>query len=299
VTISPQLKAGASLSEAAKIIAESLRCVGVETPEVDTRVLLGCALRLKRTQLLAQSNRLLEQHDINAIFAVVSRRLKREPVSRILGCREFWDLMLQVTPDVFDPRPDTETLVEAVLDFVTRSGWHQRRIRILDIGTGSGAILLSLLSELPHAVGIATDISQAAIAVARVNAEHHGLLERCNFIVCNIAEGVRGRFDVIVTNPPYVRRSDIKVLEPEVRDYDPIVALDGSEDGLQPYRAIAQQGKNLLALGGRLFVELGEGQESAVSELLIAAGLAVVAIDSDLAGIPRALIACVPDSVKS
>ena len=251
--------------------------------------MLGHALQLDRAQLISHSERILDAHEAATISAFAARRLKREPVSRIIGHREFWNVMLQLSPDVLDPRPDTETVVEAALDFVVRGGWRMERLRILDIGTGTGALLLALLSELPNALGTGTDISAAALAVARGNAERHGLASRCIFVACDITAGVQGPFDLIVSNPPYVAHGDIATLAPEVRDYDPAVALDGGSDGLDGYRAIAADARRLLASGGRLIVELGAGQEGAVGALFTKAGLTVGKARDDLGGIARAL----------
>jgi release factor glutamine methyltransferase len=189
------------------------------------------------------------------------------------------------------PRPETETVVEAALDFVVRGGLRMQKLRILDVGTGSGALLLALLSELPNAVGVGTDISAAALDVARANAARNKLAARCAFIACNIAAGLQGPFDLIVSNPPYVARGEIASLAPEVRDYDPTLALDGGSDGLDGYRAIAADASRLLAPGGNLIVELGIGQEPAVRALFTNARLKVGAARDDLAGIPRALSA--------
>ena len=283
------LKAGASIDETVRLIAQSFQSAGIETPEVDARLLLGHALRLDRAQLLSQSDRLLEAREVDAVSALAARRLKREPVARIQGAKEFWSLPLTVTPDVLVPRPDTETVVEAALDFVARGGLRMEKLRILDIGTGCGALLLALLSELPNAVGTGTDISAAAAEVARANAERNKLAARCDFVVCDIAAGVQGKFDLIVSNPPYVARGDIATLAPEVRGYDPAIALDGGNDGLTAYRAIAAEAPRLLAEGARLIVELGAGQEPAVATLFTNAGLRVTGVREDLAGIPRAL----------
>jgi release factor glutamine methyltransferase len=222
---------------------------------------------------------------------LAARRLRHEPVARIFGRKEFWNLTLTVTPDVLVPRPETETVVEAALDAAVRDALQMEKLRILDIGTGSGALLLALLSELPHAVGTGTDISTAALAVARANAERNDLSDRCSFVACDIAAGLKGPFDLIVSNPPYIARRDIARLAPDVRDYDPPLALDGGDDGLGAYRAIAAQAPGLLAPGGRLIVELGAGQEVAVRALFTKAGLTVAPAHDDLAGIPRALIA--------
>ncbi len=287
--IVPGLKAGTSIEEAARLIAQSFKVAGIETPKVDARLLLGHALRLDRTQLIAQNGHILEAGEIDAVSLLAARRLKREPVARILGVKEFWSLPLTVTPDVLVPRPETETVVEAALDVFGISRTKMEKLRILDIGTGTGALLLALLSELHKAVGIGTDISGAAVEVARENAERNSLAARCNLIVCDIAAGVQGKFDLVVSNPPYVARGDIAALAPEVRAYDPAVALDGGSDGLDAYRAIAVEAHRLLAPGGRLIVELGAGQEAAVAALFSNAGLRVTAARKDLAGIPRVL----------
>jgi release factor glutamine methyltransferase len=284
-------KAGTSVAEALRLLAQALRLAGVESAEVDARALIGAALHLDRSKLITQSDRILEARDATAISALAVRRLKREPVARILGRKEFWSLPLAVTPDVLVPRPETETVVEAALDALNRDGAKTEDLRILDIGTGSGALLLALISELPNAVGFGTDISPAALDVARANAERNGLSARCNFVACNIATGVQGAFDLVVSNPPYVARGEITSLAPEVCLYDPALALDGGHDGLDGYRAIAAVARGLLAPAGRLIVELGAGQEPAVSALFTNAGLNITAARMDLAGIPRALAA--------
>lgn len=283
------LKDGASVSEALRLLAQSFRPAAIEQPEVDARVLLGHALHLDRARLIAQSDRILEAREIAVISALAARRLKHEPVSRILGQKEFWSLALTVSPDVLVPRPETETVVEAALDFVVRGGLRMEKLRILDIGTGSGALLLALLHELPNATGTGTDISTAALQVARTNASHCGFEPRCSFVACDMASGVHGSFDLVVSNPPYVAHGEIASLAPEVRDYDPALALDGGQDGLDAYRALAAETKRLLAPGGRLFVELGAGQEAAVRALFTNAGLTVGTARNDLAGIPRVL----------
>ena len=285
------LKAGISVDEAQRHLAKSFALAGIESGMTDARALIGAALRLSRAQLLAQSDRLLEPREIATIDALAARRLKREPVSRILGRKEFWSLMLDVTPDVLVPRPDTETLIEAALDYVVRGGLRLEPLRILDIGTGTGALMLALLQELPNARGIATDLSMPALHVARGNAERLHLDSRCSFVACNLADGVQGRFDLIVSNPPYIARGAIPSLDPEVRDYDPRLALDGGADGLDAYRAIAAGVPPLLAQGGRLIVEVGAGQAPPVTSLLEAAKFTVLSIRNDLAGIPRAISA--------
>src|SRR5258707_6576655 len=242
----PGLKDGASVAETLRMIGQSFGAAGIESPEADARILLGHALRLDRAGLVAQSGRLLEAREVNAVSALAARRLQREPVARILGEKEFWTLSLQISDAVLVPRPDTETVIEAALDFIVRGGLRLEALRILDIGTGSGALLLALLSELPKARGTGTDISAAALDIARGNAERNRLSGRCTFVVCDIAAGVQGPFDLIVSNPPYVAHGDIASLAPEVRDYDPAIALDGGKDGLDGYRAIANEAPRLL-----------------------------------------------------
>ena len=272
-------------------LAEQFRQAGIESAEADARLLISHALGLNRTALLTNGERVLSANEMSAIEALAARRLQREPVSRIIGRKEFWSLPLDVTADVLVPRPDTETVVEAALDFIDRNGMRMKPLRLLDIGTGSGALLLALLSELVNASGIATDISPAVINVARGNAERLGLASRCSFFFCNIADGVAGPFDLIVSNPPYIEHSAIATLDPEVRDHDPMLALDGGPDGLDCYRAIAAQAPRLLAPGGRLIVELGAGQDQAVSALFTKARMCVDTARPDLAGLPRALSA--------
>jgi len=294
VRLVPGLKAGASIAEALRLMAQFFRLNGIEDADADARILLAHALHLDRAQLLAQSDRLLEAREIDTVLPLAVRRLKREPVARILGRKEFWSLPLGLTPDVLVPRPETETIVEAALDRVLRGGLRLERLCVLDIGTGSGALLLALLKEMPNATGTGTDIDAGALACARANAERHNLAGRCSFVAGDMAAGLAGPFDLIVSNPPYVARGEIARLEPEVRDYDPKLALDGGEDGLDAYRAIAAAAPRLLAPDGRLIVELGAGQELSVRTLFTNTGLAIVTVRNDLSGIPRALVANAP-----
>ncbi len=287
------LAAARTMAAVRRELAEKFRQAGIDSAETDARLLMAHALRIDRAELIASGERALSADEIKAIDALAERRLKHEPVARIFGRKEFWSLSLQIGPAVLVPRPETETVVEAALDAVVADALQMEKLRILDIGTGSGALLLALLSELPNAVGIGTDISMAALQVARANAERNDLAGRCTFVACDIAAGLQGPFDLIVSNPPYVARGDIASLAPEVRDYDPALALDGGADGLDAYRAIAAQAHRLLAPGGRLIVELGAGQEAAVRALFTKAGLAVAAARDDLAGIPRALSATI------
>ena len=290
----PGLKAGVSVADAQRLMVRTFRLAGIDSPGADARALICAALHLTRAQLISQSDRILEAREASAAAALAARRTRREPVSRILGEKEFWSLPMRVTPDVLVPRPETETIVEAALDEIDSLGLRAEKLKILDIGTGTAALLLALLTELSQALGVATDISSAAIAVARGNAERLELTPRCKFVVCNVADAIGGRFDLIVSNPPYIARGAVETLEPEVRDFDPKLALDGGADGLDAYRAIAAAAPGLLRPGGWLIVELGIGQEAAVRALASVAGLQVKTVRPDLAGIARALVAQLP-----
>jgi release factor glutamine methyltransferase len=224
------------------------------------------------------------------VLALTARRLAHEPVAHLLGRKEFWGLELQVNADVLVPRPETETLIEAALDILKER--RMQPLRIADLGTGSGALLLALLREFPNATGFATDRSAPALEVARANARHHGLTPRAAFILGDYGLALSGGFDLVVSNPPYISTADIAGLAPDVRDYDPLLALDGGTDGLQAYRAIAADARRLAAPGGVLILEIGAGQAEGVTALLAQAGMAAIGPPrADLAGIPRAIIA--------
>jgi release factor glutamine methyltransferase len=281
---------GLSVSAARRALAAAFRAAGIETPELDARVLTAHALGLEHAALAAGADRSVSAAEAETIAAAAARRLAREPVARIAGVKEFWSLPLRVTPATLVPRPETETVVEAAIAAVDAKGERMRALRIADLGTGSGALLLALLSELPHAFGIGTDISVAALAVAQENARLLGA-GRAVLAACDFAASLRGPFDLIVSNPPYIPTHEIAGLAPEVRRYDPSLALDGGRDGLDGYRAIASAAPMLLAPGGNLVVEIGAGQAHDVAGLLAASGLAISAPRNDLLGIPRALLA--------
>jgi release factor glutamine methyltransferase len=226
--------------------------------------------------------------DAGLLERQILRRLAGEPLDRIIGRRGFWTLDLAVTPDVLSPRPDTETIVRAALDHVT--GARDRICRILDLGTGSGAILLALLAELPHAHGVGVDISAAALSIATANARANGLADRTEWRLGSWADPVTGQFDIVVSNPPYIPSAEIAGLDVEVRDHDPALALDGGADGLDCYRAILPALPGLLAEGGVAVLEIGLGQADAVPALAATAGLAVIEIRPDLGGVPRAVV---------
>jgi release factor glutamine methyltransferase len=282
--------AARSIGSARQALAAKLRAGGIETPELDARILIGHALSLDHTALVAAGTRRLDADEEDAIAALTRRRLGREPVARILGCKEFWSLPLQIDAATLVPRPETETVVEAALEAIDARGARQRRLRIADLGTGCGALLLALLTELPHAFGVGTDLSHRALRVACGNARRQGLA-RAAFVACDVAAALGAPFDVIVSNPPYVASGDIAALAPEVRNFEPHQALDGGADGLDFFRAIAAAAPALLARDGALVVELGIGQAGPVAALFAAAGLAPSPPRPDLNGVPRALLA--------
>jgi release factor glutamine methyltransferase len=227
-----------------------------------------------------------------ALNALAARRLRREPVARIVGRKEFWGLELRINEATLVPRPETETVVEAALAAADAGGARGRPLRILDLGTGSGALLLALISELPNAQGVGTDISVPALSMARENAGRLGLAQRARFVASDFGTALAGGFDLVVSNPPYIASAEIDTLPPEVR-HDPRNALDGGADGLSCYRAIARDARRLLAPAGHLIVEIGFGQAAPVAALLAGAGLAPSPPRADLAGISRALCASV------
>jgi release factor glutamine methyltransferase len=287
-------RAQGSVGEIRRALAQSFRAAGLDTPDLDARLLVGHALGLDHSALAAQAQRTLAAEETRAIDALAARRLAREPVARILGTKEFWGLPLRLTADTLVPRPETETVVEAALAALDPAQ-RKRALRLADLGTGSGALVLALLSELPGAQGVGTDVSLGALACARANAAVLGLAGRAWFVACDQGAALKPGFDLVVANPPYVARDQIATLEPEVRDYDPRRALDGGADGLDAYRTIASDISRLLAPRGILVLELGAGELDAVSALMVQAGLAVEGVHHDLAGMPRALVVkCLP-----
>jgi release factor glutamine methyltransferase len=289
------LTPGTTIAQARIAVAHTFRRAGLESPELDARVLIGHALQVDQAGLAAGSERSLSGSDVQRLGEFVARRLAREPVARIVGYKEFWGLDLAVTDATLVPRPETETVVEAALAAVDTGGPRSRSLRIADLGTGTGALLIALLTELPNASGVATDTSLDALAVARGNAERHGVSARAGFAVCDFGTALDGGFDVVVSNPPYIASGEIGALPAEVLR-DPPRALDGGADGLDCYRAIVAQTPQWLAPAGHLVVELGAGQQQAVAALCTKAGLMVTGVRKDLAGIARALTAVLPQS---
>jgi release factor glutamine methyltransferase len=281
---------GPSIEGARRTLAARLKSAGSDEAELDARILLGAVVDLDLTGMIAQATRRLTSAEAALLAQYAQRRIAGEPVARIIGEKEFWGLPLQLAPATLVPRPDTETVVELALELVRADGDLNRPLRIADLGTGTGAILLALLSELPTATGCGTDISEAALHTAAANAARAGLSERATFIACDYASGLSGLFDLIVSNPPYIRSADIGRLAVEVRNHDPLAALDGGADGLDAYRALIPQAACRLAPGAALIVEAGEGQSGQIQALMVEAGLTPApAPKADLAGIPRAV----------
>ncbi len=252
----------------------------------DTRLMLEHSSDLSRAGLISNMDRPQPADEAQHFEALIDRRARREPLSHILGKVGFWTLELEVGPEVLTPRADTETVVEAALAAVQD---RQAPLRILDIGTGSGAIALALLSELPNAIAVATDLSQKALDIASVNAVRNGLGEQCILVRTRWADGVDPGYDLVMSNPPYIASAVIDTLDPEVRDFEPRLALDGGADGLAPYPHLIAEAQRLLKPGGTAVFEIGYDQGAAVLSLAQAAG-ARVQLRQDLAGRDRAVV---------
>lgn len=258
---------------------------GCDTPSLDARLLIQHALKLDRADLLFMADQPLDPSDAADAWELIERRSTRVPVSRIIGARGFWTLDLGVNAATLDPRPDTETVVDAVLEAIPE---RDRPLRILDLGTGSGAILLALLAEYPEAVGLGIDLAPDAVRQAAANAATCEMAGRAAFQGGSWGDGLLDEaFDVVVSNPPYIPTNDIAGLAPEVREHDPMLALDGGADGLDAYRALADQLPRLLAAQGVAALEVGSGQADQVAELLTLAGLALTGVRVDLGGVAR------------
>lgn len=290
--------AGISVRDAGRILSGRLRAAGIVSAEIDARLLLQQALGWERTRLLTAGETRLSAAQAEALEILARRRLAREPVSRIRGCREFWSLEFQLSPATLDPRPDSETVVETVLEAFPAAG---AALRVLDLGAGSGCLLLAVLHERPQAVGVGLDLAEEATVTARCNAERLGLAARVRFVAGSWEDSNRENllaalplpgatatgFTAIISNPPYIPEAELATLEPEVRDYDPHLALSGGVDGLSAYRRLIPRLPSWLAAGGFVALEVGIGQAAAVAALLATAGFQRLAVRPDLAGIPR------------
>jgi release factor glutamine methyltransferase len=276
----PKLEALLSEAKAALIAAD------VSTPSLDARLLMQHVTDSDHAAIIASPDRHLTIDQARVFKQLVARRLAGEPVTRILGVREFYGRNFTTSPDVLDPRPDTEALVELCLSHLPAD----KALGILDLGTGSGILALTLVAERPYATATAVDVSAPALAVARGNAEQLGLSNRASFIHSNWFENISGAFNLIVSNPPYIPAADIADLEIEVRDHDPRLALDGGDDGLHAYRAIAGGALTYLTPDGMIAVEIGAGQATDIEAIFRYNGYLLTGQKSDLGGNIRALM---------
>jgi release factor glutamine methyltransferase len=271
-------RAGSSLAEA-----------GIPVARLEARLLVGHALGVGTETLVGEPERPLTADQQSRLEGLLKRRLWREPLAYILGNREFWSLPFRVSADTLVPRPESETLVEAALAWVGERRASAAELRILDLGTGSGCLLLALLSELPRAFWVGVDLSAATLAIARDNAEALGLGRRAAFVVGDWGDALAGGFDLVVANPPYVPDALLATLAPEIIRFEPRLALAGGADGLAAYRTIVPQLPRLLSPRGAAFVEVGAGQATRVAAMLAGHGLNHVDVKTDLAGIGRCL----------
>lgn len=275
----------ATVTDLTRDAVARLQQAGITEADLDARALVAHALGLDRISLALHGGRDVSANQFDHLQELLSRREAREPLAHIVGERGFWSLTLSVSKDVLDPRPDSEVLIEQSLKHLSN---QQGRYLIADVGTGSGALLLALLAELPGARGLGLDISQPALEVARQNAARNQLQARAQFRQSSwLAEAGNELFDLIISNPPYIASSVIGSLEPEVRDYEPRLALDGGPDGLDAYRALIPQAQARLKQGGMLCLEIGFDQQQPVMALMQQAGFARVTCGADLGGNPR------------
>jgi len=279
--------AGVTVRAALADATARLLAAGISDARREARLLTASALGWDAARVLGFPEVGLSRVECECLEALIARRSAREPISRILGYREFWSLRFLLSAETLDPRPDSETLIEAALAALTDI---RRPHRILDFGTGSGCLLLTLLSELPNATGTGIDLSEGALETARRNAAALGLVGRARFACGYWGEGVSGQWDVILANPPYIAADEIDRLAPEVARFEPRRALDGGPDGLAAYRALAPAIVRLLAPAGIAVVETGAGQAQKVSGIMAGAGLALRAVRHDLSGVDRCLV---------
>jgi len=272
-TLAPTLAGGpVTVGAALRQWSAALACSGIENAGGDVRRLVAAVLDVSGAGLLSHPERALTPEEMVILSGYMARRARREPVSRILGQREFYGRTFVISPATLDPRPDSETLVEAALAVAREESWAGRGgVSILDVGTGSGCLLLTLLCEMEGARGTGTDISAAALAAARDNADRLGVAQRASWLAADGLETVPGSFHMLICNPPYVRTGEIAHLEPEVRNFDPAAALDGGADGLAAYRALAPQLERVVP-DGWIVLEVGYDQADNVA-LIVADGV--------------------------
>ncbi len=277
---------GNTIAKALAWTASQIKAAGIEEIRLESRLLVAHALGKTPDYVFAYPERSLDQQTWRRLSEIVARRVRREPMAHITGMREFWSLPFKFTADTLVPRPDSETLVEAVLDSTTDGD-----LALLDLGTGSGCLMLALLHERPGWTGLGIDLSDAALAVAAENAEALGLTERCSFERHDWNQALPGRFDLVIANPPYIATSDRLNLAPEVAGYEPPEALFAGADGLDAYRVLVPKVVALLRPGGNFYLEVGLAQADPVAALLGRHGYRAIARRPDLAGISRCVFA--------
>ncbi len=265
-----------------------LAVAGIVEPRREARLVVALALGIDPAVVLGYPERAIDRDAQARVADLGSRRAGHEPFARLRGSREFWSRDFALSPDTLDPRADSETLIVAALDNLPD---RQAPLRVVDFGTGTGCLLLALLSEFPHATGLGIDIAPGAVATARRNAESLGLAGRTEFRVGDWAGGVQGPADVILANPPYIPSDEIAGLARDVVEFDPLRALDGGKDGLDAYRVLGPATRNLLSPSGLALFEIGTGQAAAVTALFVGSGLRIKAVRMDLAGIERCVVA--------
>tara|TARA_A100000171_G_scaffold52756_2_gene72821 strand:- start:339 stop:1160 length:822 start_codon:yes stop_codon:yes gene_type:complete len=263
---------------------QTLSRSGIVSPRHEARILLEKVSNMSRLQMITNPDQTLPS-DVKETFMrlLKARGQDRMPVSRLVGEREFWSLSFQLSSATLDPRPDSETLIEGILSHVLEA----KPLKVLDLGTGSGCLLITLLTEFKVSWGVGIDLSREALLTAQLNAKNLGVSERSHFIQMDWARGLQETFNVIVSNPPYIPENEVPTLSPEVRLYDPYQALTAGPEGLESYRYIAPEMKRLLVPGGLCAIEIGKGQQEPVEDLFIKAGLTLLEWRSDLAGISR------------
>lgn len=275
-----------TLSQAMLMAGRQLGDAGILENKKESRLLASHAFGLCAVELIANASDIVDPCQYEILQTYVARRLEREPVARIIGSTEFYGNTFLVSEATLDPRSDTETLVDVVLDEIR--GHRTDALRILDIGTGSGVIVISLLHKLPHAIGVASDICPQALKTARINAQ--ALSERVSFVETRWCQGINDKFDVIVSNPPYIKSGVIETLACEVKEHDPVIALDGGADGLDAYRCILNQCSGKLSDGGKLFLEIGFDQMDGVCALADENGWKFLRMERDIGGNERVLV---------
>lgn len=276
------------ISQALHEAKQRLIAYGVPLPSIEAELILAHVLQVTRERIIGYPEQVLSVDEYQTYCQMVERRISKEPHAYIVGYREFYGREFKVNSSTLIPRPDSETLIEAVLARFTDS--HQP-LRILDLGTGSGCLLLTLLAEYPQAIGVGIDASEGALEVARANAVHLGLAKRVDFLLRCFGEDVDGQFDLVITNPPYIVSSEISSLEPEVKHHEPHLALSGGLDGLDHYRKIIPSLPLMLVHSGWFICEIGLGQEQDVAVIVQKNGLIVDELPRDLSGIIRCVVA--------